>query len=161
MASNNCWKTIRKSLIPTFLSLGLLAQGTAHLTVGQPSHVSGKRGAAVEARIPVAVQPGFHVNSNTPTDEYLYPLKLKWTAAGALEPGQVAYPKATQEKYDFSEKPLSVFTGNFDLVAHFKIAPNAPAGPGVAAGKLSYQACNSTTCFPPKTIDVSVPYSVQ
>jgi DsbC/DsbD-like thiol-disulfide interchange protein len=139
----------------------VLAQATAHLSVGAISKVAGKRNAAIEARIPVAIQPGFHVNSNTPSDDYLIPLKLKWTAPGALEAGQIAYPKPSQEKYDFAEKPLSVFTGNFDLVAHFKVAPTAPAGPGVATGKLTYQACNSTTCFPPKTIDINVPYTVQ
>ena len=38
-----------------------------------------------------------------------------------LEGGQVTYPKATLEKYEFSEKPLSVLTGSFDLVANFKV----------------------------------------
>ncbi|MDR3702146.1 MAG: protein-disulfide reductase DsbD family protein [Candidatus Sulfopaludibacter sp.] len=80
---------------------------------------------------------------------------------GALEGGTIVYPKASQEKYDFEEKPLSVFTGNFDLTANFKVAPNAPAVPGVAAGTLRYQACSSKACYPPKTVDVSIPYQVQ
>jgi len=111
--------------------------------------------------VPVSVQPGYHVNSNTPSDEYLIPLKLTWTALGALEGGQVTYPKPSAEKYDFAEKPLSVFTGNFDLLVNFKVAPNAPAGPGIAQGKLRYQACNNTTCFPPLTVEVKVPYTVE
>jgi hypothetical protein len=56
---------------------------------------------------------------------------------------------------------LAVFTGKFDLIANFKVAGNATAGPGSVAGKLKYQACNSTTCFQPKTIEISVPYQVQ
>jgi len=31
----------------------------------------------------------------------------------------------------------------------------------VASGKLRYQACNSNTCFPPKTADVNIAYQVQ
>jgi hypothetical protein len=112
----------------------------------------------VQAKIPVSVDPGFHVNSNTPSEDYLIPLKVTWSSLGALEGGQVTYPKA--EKYDLAGKPLSVFTGDFDLLANFKVAANAAAGPGMASGKLRYQACNSTTCFPPKTVEISVPYQI-
>ncbi len=123
--------------------------------------VKGGRNATIQAKIPVTVQPGFHVNSNKPSEEYLIPLKLTWTSTGALQPGTVVYPKATQEKYEFAEKPLSVLTGSFELVASFKVAPNASAGPGAATGKLRYQACNNRACFPPKTVDVTVSYQVQ
>jgi hypothetical protein len=129
--------------------------------LGQIPKVAGKRGAAVQATIPLKVDPGFHVNSNTPSEEYLIPLKLTWKATGALEGGAVAYPKPTLEKYEFSEKPLSVFTGNIDLQANFKVKSGAPAGPGAAVGQLRYQACNNNACFPPKTIDVTLPYQIQ
>jgi hypothetical protein len=140
----------------------LWAQSSAgHLTAGQPQKVVGKRNAAVESKIPLSVDPGYHVNSNKPTDEYLIPLSLTWTKPGALQPGLVVYPKPSMEKYDFAPKELSVFTGNFDLIANFKIAPDAPAGPGAAVGRLRYQACNDRACFPPKAIEITVPYQVQ
>jgi hypothetical protein len=131
------------------------------LTVGQPQKVAGKRNAAVQTKIPVSILAGFHVNSNTPSDEYLIPLTVTWTSLGALEGGQVTFPKPSQEKYEFADKPLSVFTGNIELTASFKVSANAPAGPGIAAGKLRYQACNNRACFPPKTVEISVPYQVQ
>jgi hypothetical protein len=140
----------------------LVAQSSAgYLTVGQPLKAAGKRDAAVQSKIPCTVQEGFHVNSNTPSEDYLIPLKLTWTATGALEPGQVIYPPPKTEKYAFSDKPLSVLTGKFDLIANFKVAAKAPAGPGIATGKLRYQACNDRACYPPKTIDIAVPYLVQ
>jgi len=162
MVSNSFCSLPRLPLLAALLCLpSLFAQSSGYLTVGEPQKVAGKRNAAVQAKIPVSVRPGFHVNSNTPTDEYLIPLKLTWTAAGALEGGSVTYPKPSLEKYEFAEKPLSVFTGNFELVANFKVAANAPAGPGAAVGKLRYQACNDRACFPPKTVDVTVPYQIQ
>ncbi len=115
----------------------------------------------METKIPLIVVSGYHVNSHTPSDEYLIPLKLTWTSTGALEGGEVRYPKPSMEKYEFAPKPLSVYTGSFDLVAQFKVAPHAPAGPGAAVGKLRYQACSNRACYPPKTIDVTVPYQVQ
>ncbi|MEI9971137.1 MAG: protein-disulfide reductase DsbD domain-containing protein [Ignavibacteriota bacterium] len=129
------------------------------VTVGQPAKVVGKRSQAVQTKIPVSILDGFHVNSNTPSDEYLIPLKVTWTSLGALEGGQVSYPKA--EKISVGDQSLSVFTGKFDLAVNFTVSAKAPAGPGVASGKLSFQACNNKMCFPPKSIEVSVPYQVQ
>jgi DsbC/DsbD-like thiol-disulfide interchange protein len=139
----------------------VLAQGKGHLSLGQLPKLAGKRGDAVQARIPLMVDPGFHVNSNTPSEDYLIPLKLTWKSTGALEGGAVSYPKPTLEKYEFSEKPLSVFTGNLVVTASFKVKANAPAGPGAAVGQLTYQACNNNACFPRKTVDVTLPYQVQ
>jgi hypothetical protein len=129
------------------------------MTAGEPQKIAGKRNDAVQSRIACSVRPGFHVNSNTPSDDYLIPLKLTWTATGALQPGAVTYPKPVMEKY--LDKPISVFTGKFEVVANFKVAPNAPGGPGIAAGKLKYQACNDRACYPPKTIDIAIPYQIQ
>ena len=138
----------------------LWAQGSAFLSAEAPQKLVAKRGAAAQARIAVSVQPGYHVNSNTPSDSYLIPLKLTWTA-GALEAGEVVFPKPRMEKYEFSDKPLSVFTGDFDLLARFKVPAAAPAGPGVMVGKLRYQACSNNACFPPKSVEVRLPYQVQ
>jgi hypothetical protein len=132
-----------------------------HLAVGQPSKVAGKRNAVVQSKIPLSIQTGFHVNSNTPSDEYLIPLSIAWNSLGALEGGQVTFPKPSLEKYEFADKPLSVFTGNIELTASFKVSASAPAGPGIATGKLRYQACNDRACFPPKTVEINVPYQVQ
>jgi hypothetical protein len=131
------------------------------LTVGQAQKVAGKRNETVHTKIPISVLAGYHVNSNKPSDDYLIPLSLTWSALGALEGGQVTYPKPALEKYEFSDKPLSVYTGNFDLSVSFKVSASAAAGPGVAVGKLRYQACSNKACFQPKTVEVAVPYSVQ
>ncbi len=137
------------------------AQGSGYLAVTDPPTVAVKRGASVDVKIPATVMTGYHINSNTPSEEYLIPLKITWTATGALAGGAVTYPKPSLEKYEFTEKPLSVYTGNFEMVAHFQVAPRATAGPGEAVGKLRYQACSSRACYPPKTIEVRVPYQVQ
>jgi len=143
------------------LSMPLLRpqNNVERVTVGQPQKVAGKRNDAVQTKIPVSILDGYHVNSNTPSDEYLIPLKVTWTSLGALEGGQVTFPKA--EKITVGDQQLSVFTGKIDLAVSFKVSAKAPAGPGVASGKLGYQACNDKSCFPPKNIEISVPYQVQ
>jgi hypothetical protein len=130
------------------------------LTVEPPQAVPAKRGTTVQAKIKAVLQPGYHANTNTPSDDYLIPLKLTW-GSGPLESPVVTYPKGQMEKYEFSDKPISVYTGNFELATTFKVPANAPVGPTIMTGKLRYQACSNKACFPPKTVEVKLPVQVQ
>ena len=152
MASRNCFLAIA--------SLCLCAQTSGVLSLAPPAKVSAKRGAAAEAKLTFRLQPGYHTNSHTPSEDYLIPLRLTWEK-GALEVAEVIYPKPHLEKYEFSPKPLSVFTGSFEVVTRFKTPAGAASGPGLMAGKLRYQACNNDSCLPPKTIEVKLPVVVQ
>lgn len=114
----------------------------------------------MDARLTVQLRNGYHVNSHAPLEDYLIPLRLTWNAP-PFEAVETLYPKPKMEKYSFSSKPLSVFTGDFDLLTRFKVPANAPPGPGVLVGKLRYQACNDNSCLPPKTIEVRLPYQIQ
>src|SRR5438477_5586819 len=91
-----------------------LAQ-TNVLSVTPPEKLNARRGAAVEVKTAVSLKEGYHVNSNTPSESYLIPLRLTWEP-GLLDTIEVVFPKPTMEKYEFSEKPLSVFTGGFEVV---------------------------------------------
>lgn len=114
----------------------------------------------MEGRVAVQLREGYHVNSNAPSEDYLIPLRLTWDAK-PLEPAGVDFPKPKFEKYAFADKPLSVFTGDFDIISRFKVPPSAPPGLGIALGKLRYQACNATTCLPPRTVEVRLTYEVR
>jgi hypothetical protein len=86
MPLNNYCKHLRIPLAALGACLclpSLWAQGSQYLTAEAPPKLVAKRGTAVEAKIAVSVQPGFHVNSNTPSDAYLIPLKLTWATGGA------------------------------------------------------------------------------
>jgi len=100
------------------------------------------------------------VNSHAPNEDYLIPMRLTWNAA-PLEVLDVVFPKPKQERYSFSDKPVSVFTGDFEIVTKFKVPANAPPGPAVITGKLRYQACTDSLCLPPKNIAVRLPVLIQ
>ena len=136
------------------------AAQTNVVTVAASTKTIAKRGATADARVTVQLRNGYHVNSNTPTEDYLIPLRLTWTAP-PFEVAGTVYPKPKMEKYSFSPKPLSVFTGDFDIVTRLKTPPKAPPGPGVLLGKLRYQACNDNSCLPPKTVEVRLSYQIQ
>src|SRR6185369_14307893 len=91
MVSQSYLKLLRRPFLAALLFLPLSAQSNKqYLAVGELPKVAGKRTAAIQAKIPLTVQTGYHVNSNAPKDEYLIPLKLTWKDTGALEAGQVA-----------------------------------------------------------------------
>ena len=110
--------------------------------------------------VPLQLSAGYHVNSATPNDAYLIPLRLTWDA-GTLENATTSYPTPTQEKYSFSEKPLSVLTGNITLRSKGTLAKTLPPGMATLTGKLRFQACTDKVCHPPRTMAISVPATVK
>jgi hypothetical protein len=141
------------------LSLPCFAQNSNVLTVGPPERVTAKIGSTAQVKVSLQLREGYHCNSNKPSDEYLIPLKLTW-AAGPLESPEVSYPAPQMEKYSFSDKPLSVYTGSFELVTKFKVSASATPGQAFLTGKIRYQACTDRMCLQPKNIDVSVPIDI-
>ncbi len=137
----------------------LSAQGNVLTAVAPPKTV-GVRNGILTAKVSVQLRDGFHVNSHAPNDEYLIPMRLTWEAT-PLQVLAVDFPKPVLENYEFSNKPVSVFTGDFDVVSRFKVPANAPLGPGSLAGKLRYQACNNSMCLPPKTVTINLPIDIR
>jgi thioredoxin:protein disulfide reductase len=130
------------------------------LNIAPVPTVKAKKGATATIAFKATLPPGFHANSNTPTDSYLIPLTLKWTG-GPLQAGAITYPKPSQEKYSFSDKPLSVVTGEFTVSTQFKVPANAATGAAAENGTLRYQACNDRMCFAPKTVPVTLSLDIE
>ena len=149
----NFWK---QNVLLLALSLTPLpAQISTVLTVTPPEKIAGKRNEMVTAEFKLQLRTGYHVNSNTPNDEFLIPLRFTWTN-GVAEAGEVMFPKPQQEKYEFSQKPVSVFSGEFKARTKFKLVST-----GTMTGKLRYQACSDKVCLPPRTIEVKLPVEVR
>jgi len=99
------------------------------------------------------VADGLHINSHTPREKSLIPTNLAVAEMKGLTVTGVDFPQGIDYSFAFDPKEkLSVYTGDFVLRAHLA----APAGQYLLQGLLRYQACNSNSCFPPKTIPVAV-----
>jgi thiol:disulfide interchange protein DsbD len=134
------------------------AQGNV-LNIAPPRRVTVKAGGAGEGALTLQLREGYHVNSNAPTDPYLIPLRLTWTP-GPVEAVAVEFPKPQSEKLAFSEKPVLIFSGSFDVTTRFKAPAGATLGQTLVTGKLRYQACNDRMCLAPKTVDVTLPVEI-
>ncbi len=148
------------------LCLGGNPVGFAQIPFGQVVSVEPspaltlKRGAQLDLPLRLIIRGGYHINSNSPAEDYLIPTALSWNP-GPLTVKSVAYPKAEAVKYEFSSQPLLVFSGAITVTTRFAVSPDAAPGEARLAGKLRYQACNEKMCLPPKTLDVSAPVRVQ
>jgi hypothetical protein len=156
MALRNYWQLLAATA--ALLLTNLAVAQTPVLTVKPPVGVVVKKGGQVDVKVMASLNEGFHLNSHTPTEDYLIPLSLKWE--GPLEEVEVVYPKPQLEKYSFEDKPLSVLTGQFPLVTKFKAPGSASPGPVTMNGKVRYQACNNNACFQPKTVSVTLTVQV-
>ncbi|MGA9772567.1 MAG: protein-disulfide reductase DsbD domain-containing protein [Blastocatellia bacterium] len=144
------------------LSAQTLAQSSSSVVKVRPgaSTYSVKQGTAAKLEVVLDIDSGYHINSNRPTDRNLVATTLKFDKLPGLVLTPVAYPKAKMQKFEFSEKPLSVFEGNTVLRFTARATPTLPAGSHTLKGKLTIQACNDQLCLRPQTVDVSIPVEV-
>lgn len=142
------------------LATVLAAQTSPTLTVAPVPTVKAKKGSVATVTVRAVLPPGFHANSNKPTDDYLIPLTIKWTG-GPLQADGIVYPKADLEKYSFSDKPLSVVTGEFTITTKFKVPADAAQGPAAENGTIRYQACNDRMCFAAKNVPVTISLNIE
>ena len=100
-----------------------------------------------EVVITLRVDPGFHVNANPASFEYLLATRVEFAD---IEPLKIIYPIPVQFKSKFADGPLSVYDGTIAIQAHF---PNGVLARNSAPrGKVVAQACTDEVCLPPAVL---------
>ena len=112
-----------------------------------------RRPAARSGRLlRVALPDGFHIQSNKPRDPALIPTELTIDAPPETAVREMVFPKPIETKVLGFDEPLAVFEREFvDRRAALRREP--AGGRHAIPAHLRYQACNDTTCFPPKTVN--------
>jgi hypothetical protein len=99
------------------------------------------------------VAEGMHINSHTPSDEYLIPTDFSIPDGSGAKLLAASYPAGSIITLPMDPKTkLSVYTGEFIIQARM----TAAAGNHLVQAKLHYQACDQSQCLPPKTITVPI-----
>jgi hypothetical protein len=112
------------------------------------------KGASVDLHFRVGA--GFHVNSNTPTQDYLIPTALKLNAPTDIVVGRITYPPGEEMAFTFAqEEKLSVYSGAFTIGVIVRPLASVLPGKYEFRGNLKYQACDNAACYPPKQLPVS------
>jgi suppressor for copper-sensitivity B len=113
-------------------------------------------GSKVRIAAAVTVEDGWHVNSRTPTFEYLIPTSLEIEAPPAWDVAEISYPPGVMKTFAFEEKPLSVYDGQFLLHATLTVPEQEAADDAKLVVRLRYQACDDRSCLPPVRTESTV-----
>lgn len=118
-------------------------------------------GGSGEATVRVIVQSGYHVNANPPTYPYLKATELAVETGDGLSVAFITYPTALTKKFPFAQKPLAVYEGEVPIKVMLKAAASATKTSHPLAARLNVQACDDQVCYPPATLDMSIPVTVK
>jgi hypothetical protein len=121
-----------------------------YLSPEQVSLSAGKPGAVA---LHFRVSQGLHINSHTPSDQYLIPTDFSIPDGAGVRLDAATYPAGSLITLPADPKTrLSVYTGEFVIQTRLE----ATAGNHLVQAKLRYQACDQNECLPPKTITVPI-----
>jgi len=98
----------------------------------------------------IDIKEGYHINSHTPTFDYLIPTVVEFEKIEGIIVKNIVYPDATLKSFEFSNKPLAVYEGKIKIFGTLKISLSITQGNYVIRGKVNYQACNDKQCFRPE-----------
>lgn len=124
--------------------------------------ISVRRGASAEATVRFTIAERFHVNANPATHSYLIPtqLSLRATEFEGLNFGAPVYPEGVMHKFAFDESPLRVYEGTTEIRLPVRAAPDAAPGGRAVPIRLRVQPCDDEVCYPPRTIEATIPVTV-
>ena len=157
---------IHKILRSGFLAFIILSAGYLSNVSAQNVGVSGSigngtvtRGTAARATVTLSIPGGLHTNSSRPGGEYAIPTTIRASSKDA-KIGAVSYPRGTNRKFEFSEKPLNVYEGR----VRFNFNVTVPAtfrGRTIKVNvTVRYQACTNEVCYAPKTKQITLTANV-
>jgi len=117
-------------------------------------------GAPARVGLDVTLDPGFHVNSNTPLDELLIPTILTLDPPEGFALNGIAFPEAILLEQVGAEDPLAVFEEEFVIGAELLVDASLTPGVYTVPGTLRYQACNDRMCFNPTNAPIQFDITV-
>jgi hypothetical protein len=95
----------------------------------------------------VVIDPGFHINSNPASFDYLIPTTLTMTNQ---TPVRVIYPEAVSFKPKFADQAINVYEGRIQIVAALR--KGTFVREKYLFGTLIAQACTDEICLPPASL---------
>ncbi len=144
---------------------GLAALLLAVPAAAQPEHVVALRleagsafapGADAKVVAKVEVDEHWHMNSNQPTLDFLIPTELTLELPAGSGTPAIAYPAHKMLKVPYTEEPIAVYDGKFDIVATFRLPADAKPGKLPIKAVLGYQACDDKQCLPPNEVEATL-----
>jgi len=112
-------------------------------------------GAEARLALKVTLPPNVHVQANKTSDPFFIPTLLTVEPPSGFTVQEILYPRSERLKQEGLAEPLLVFGNQFTITVRLKAAPSIGPGDVTVPGRLRYQACDATTCYPPARADAT------
>ncbi len=119
-----------------------------------------EQGSEFKAVVFLNLQYPWHVNSHTPTLDWLIPTELTITRAENLILSDIRYPPAKTMTFGFADEPLDVYEEESPIYLSFRTSSSIEPGDHVIEAVLRIQACDDMQCLAPANVDVRIPFTV-
>ncbi len=113
-------------------------------------------GETFKAAVIIKVQAGYHINDNAPLDEFMFPTSVVLEDCPDFEVVETYYPTGRRARFSYSEVELVVYDGQVVLGVLLKAKAGLAFGAKTIKASLSYQACDNSSCLPPKELPFTI-----
>ncbi len=120
----------------------------AHVEVTARGACDGGRDEIV---VTIMIAPGYHVNANPASEEYLIPTKV---SIPGVPGAKVIYPPGQTFKPKFLPEGIEVYEGATQI--KIELPSGSLAASRISAVSVEVQACDAQICLPPSTIEAAV-----
>ncbi|MBI4547427.1 MAG: thioredoxin family protein [Ignavibacteriae bacterium] len=117
-------------------------------------------GSHLKVALLLTIEAGWHVNSHTPSEDYLIGTALDLLPKDGIIVSDISYPKGKLVKLAFADEALDVYEGTVPIFLSLKLSEKTQPGLDTVRGKLRVQACNDQVCLAPGFIDVGIPLNI-
>lgn len=124
------------------------------------SHETIHPGQSFQVAIVASIKQGFHINSHKPLDQLLMPTVVKFDETDGISFAPLSYPVPVLKSFPFSPNKVSVYEGRIVMRTQAKLPQNVALGRIKVWGHLVYQACDSQSCFMPRSAKFEIPLAV-
>jgi hypothetical protein len=118
-------------------------------------------GGAAEASVKLTIAGGYHITANPATLSYQIATQLSVEPNDAVKAGQPVYPPSVMQKFAFEPTPFAVYEKEAVIRLPLRAEAKASAGPHELRVKLRVQACDDQSCYPPRTLNATIPVNIK
>jgi len=123
--------------------------------------VTMSQNGSADAIVTLSISPGFHVNANPATFNYLIASEVAPGKLEGINVGTPGYPVAQKKKFQFANEPLAVYEGDAPIKLSLRAENNSATGTRSLPITVRVQACDEEQCFPPATINSTISVTVK
>jgi len=105
-------------------------------------------GEQLRLAVVLTVDRGWHVNTDSPGDQFSVPTTLTWQLPEGWSEPTLSFPPGVELETAFSEAPIEVWEARTVLLATTQV-PAAVLGKVQVRATVTAQACNDTQCLRP------------